>query len=67
MQPTGAELWNSRDPLAQIALERLEQGHPGLARTIHRQFQPTRDASPYRLAVEPDLAGNSRDAGALTM
>ena len=51
-----------RKPLAQIARERRDLARPWRPRTIRRRLQASLDVFVHRLAVEPHLAGDRRDA-----
>ena len=67
MQPATGQLREGANALAQILLEPLQLCRPGLARTVCRRFQAPGDVSAYRLAVEPDLAGNRGHRDTLPM
>ena len=67
MQATPGQLRKCRKPLAQIALKRRDLARPWRPRAIQRRLQASLDVFVHRLAVEPHLAGNRRDAQALPM
>ena len=67
MQAAPGQLRERRKPLAQIARERRDLARPWRPRAIGRRLQATLDVFAHRLAVEPHLAGDRRDAHALPM
>ena len=67
MQSAPGELGKRRKPLAQIPRERRDLARPRRTRAIHRRLQATLYVFVDRLAIEPHLAGDCRDAHTLPM
>jgi hypothetical protein len=64
VQPPTGQLGESRDALAQVAAERVQQRRPGLARTVDRRLQAALEVFAHGLAVEarPPGDGGHREA-----
>ena len=67
MQAAPGQLRERRKSFAQIARERRDLARPWRPRTIRRRLQATLDVFVHRLAVEPHLASDRRDAHSLPM
>jgi hypothetical protein len=66
-EPPSGQAWERQNALPQVGLERGEPGESGPPRPIGRRRQALLDVLADRLAVNPELTGNGRDAQALSV